>query len=89
MNVKEILVEDWQIKCSKTGLKEASYERFFRSWLITAVRVAKAGKTAKTEILPGFCGIESNSTPVIWPPLWRFWLSKIYHGGPGSSTKFE
>ena len=47
LNVKEKLVEDWQIKCSKTGLKQASYEPS-KSWLITAVRTATAGKTAKT-----------------------------------------
>jgi len=42
-------------------------------------RAATTGKTAKTQVLPGICGIErEGGTPVIW----RSCLPKIYRGGP-------
>jgi hypothetical protein len=50
-------------------------------------RAATAGKTAKTEVLPGFCNIKrggcSGVEPVMWLLLWWSWLPKICRGGPG------
>ena len=49
------------------------------------------GKTGKTAVLPGFCGIEysslSDSTPVMWPPLWLSCLSKTYFGSPDNELQ--
>ena len=46
------------------------------------IRAAMIGKTDKTEVFPGFCGIQcrdsSRSTPVICPLIWRSSLRTIW-----------
>ena len=49
-------------------------------------RATTRGKTSKTVVLPGFCGIErggsSGGMQVMGPLLWQSCQPKIYGGGP-------
>ena len=50
-------------------------------------RAATGGKGGKTMVLTWFSGIVlgdgSGGTLLMWPPLWRSCLPKIFFGGPG------
>ena len=53
--------------------------------LIHLLNTMTEGKTAKTEVLPGFCRIEcsdrSGGTLAMWTPLLQTYLPKFYSCG--------
>ena len=85
LNVKEILVEDWQLKCSKTRMKQASYEPniFITKFLRVANNCSQghhSWQDRQDRGLAWIFGIESigciDGTPVMWLLLWQFCCQK-------------
>ena len=71
------------IRIEYNGVFHPSLKRSLNS------RASTKGKTGKTKVLPGFCGIEhGGGTPVMWMPLWGSCLPKIERGGPESLILF-